>query len=73
MEYNIRCLGHDTSTRQHYKVNVKLTSTFRQCHDMTEKLLKVTLNPNNTHSVNLRKTQVSTLLEINGKILPDLL
>ena len=42
--YHVRCLGHDTSVRQHIKLNIELPVAFRRCH---EKLLKATLNQNN--------------------------
>ena len=46
MWYHVKCLGHDTSVRQHYKMSIELPVTTKHCRDMTEKLLKAMLNRN---------------------------
>ena len=44
MWYRVKCLWHGTSVRQHYDSELSVTTRHRS--DMTEKLLKVKLNPN---------------------------
>ena len=42
MWYHVKCLGHDSTI----KVSTELSVATRHRRDMTEKLLKVTFNPN---------------------------
>ena len=46
-----KCLGHDISVRQHSKIkmSIELPVTSRHRRDMTERLLKATLSPNQTN------------------------
>ena len=44
--YHVKRQGHDTSVRHTIKVSIELPVATRRRRDMTEKLLKVTLNPN---------------------------
>ena len=50
------CLGRDISVRQHSKVNIELPAISRHRRDMTERLLKATLNPNETNKQDLTDT-----------------
>ena len=44
-----KCLGHDISVRHTLKVSIELPATSRHHSDMTERLLKGTLSPNQTN------------------------
>ena len=43
--------GINTPLRQHYKVSIELHVATRYCRNMTEKLLKATLNPNKQQQI----------------------
>ena len=44
-----KCLGRDISVRQPVKVSIELSATFRHRLNMTERLLKARLSPNQTN------------------------
>ena len=47
-----KSLGRDISVRQHSKkVSIELPATSRHRRDMTERLLKATLSPNQTNNI----------------------
>ena len=59
---SVKCLGHDTSVRQHsIKVSIELPVAARHRRDMTEKLLKVMLNPN-------KQQQPTQYNDLKGKV-----
>ena len=49
MWYHVKCLGHDTSMRQHYKSELPVATRHR--HDMTEKIVESDVKPKQTTTI----------------------